>query len=331
MPLKLVPPRAGKTPFYYVRGTHRGIALDRSTKETGEAAARRWLRKWKDDIDSGQLSRPGDPTFLDAAVNYMAATGQERFLQPIIDRIGAERLDAVDQAMVDQAAIALYPKASPSTRNRQVYTIVSAVMKHAGRPEAFRRPKGAAGQRRTDWMQPGQAFRLIKAAEKVDAEFAVFLTLLLYTGLRLSEALGLTVDNVDLGAGFALVPVTKNGAPRGVFLPPVVVAALANHPRGMERPGRRVFRFTKAGRIYTWLGNARKAAGPDLAGVSFHTFRHTWATWMRRYGGLDTTGLVETGAWKDRKSAARYEHAVPTEEAMKAGSLPTPATWKVAS
>ena len=27
-----------------------------------------------------------------------------------------------------------------------------------------------------------------------------------------------------------------------------------------------------------------------LAWVNFHTFRHTWATWMRRYGGLDAKG-----------------------------------------
>jgi len=328
MPLKLVPPRPGKSPYWYVRGTHRGIAVDRSTKETNGTAAGRWLKRWREDIDSGQLSRPGEPTFLDAAVAYMAATSQERFLQPIIDRIGGERLGAVDQAMIDAAAIALYPTASPATRNRQVYTVVSAVLKHAGRAESLRRPKGAAGNKRIEWMRPDQAFRLIEAAGGVDREFQVFLTTLLYTGMRLSEALSLTVDRLDLGEGYAFLPKTKNGEPRTVFLPPVVVAALANHPRGMERQGKRVFRFSKAGRLYTWLGRAKKKAGPDLDTFSFHSFRHTWATWMRRYAGLDTAGLVETGAWRDRKSAARYEHAVATEESMKAGMLPTAATWK---
>jgi hypothetical protein len=45
---------------------------------------------------------------------------------------------------------------------------------------------------------------------------------------------------------------------------------------------------------------------------------------MRRYAGLDTSGLVETGAWRDRTSAARYEHLDSTEEAKKADLLPTP-------
>jgi hypothetical protein len=43
---------------------------------------------------------------------------------------------------------------------------------------------------------------------------------------------------------------------------------------------------------------------------------------MRRYGGLDTTGLVETGAWRSRQAASVYEHAAPSEEARKADLLP---------
>jgi hypothetical protein len=43
---------------------------------------------------------------------------------------------------------------------------------------------------------------------------------------------------------------------------------------------------------------------------------------MRPYGGLDTRGLVGAGAWKDRKSAERYERVVVTEEAKRADLLP---------
>jgi hypothetical protein len=38
----------------------------------------------------------------------------------------------------------------------------------------------------------------------------------------------------------------------------------------------------------------------------------------------DLKGLVATGAWRDRKSADRYEHVVVSEEARKAALLPTP-------
>ena len=33
----------------------------------------------------------------------------------------------------------------------------------------------------------------------------------------------------------------------------------------------------------------------ELDWVNFHTFCHTYATWMRRYGGLDTKDLIDTG------------------------------------
>lgn len=48
--------------------------------------------------------------------------------------------------------------------------------------------------------------------------------------------------------------------------------------------------------------------------MNFHTFRHTWATWMRRYGGADVQGLVATGNWRDPRSAARYQHVHAHEE-----------------
>ena len=56
--------------------------------------------------------------------------------------------------------------------------------------------------------------------------------------------------------------------------------------------------------------------------VAYHIFRHTWAAWMRRYGGLDTSGLVATGAWRSHSAAKLYEHAEASEEARKADLLP---------
>jgi integrase len=63
-----------------------------------------------------------------------------------------------------------------------------------------------------------------------------------------------------------------------------------------------------------------------LAFVGFHTFRHTWATWMRRYGGADVQGLAETGNWRDPRSAQRYSHAVAREEWDRVDNLPSMGT-----
>jgi integrase len=197
----------------------------------------------------------------------------------------------------------------------------SAVLKSAGNETRYKRPIGARGNRRLFFFTLEQVGRAIDGAFDVDQEFGLFCVFLLYTGCRLNEGTGLQIERMNLSEAWAFVAETKNDDPRLVHLPPLLVAALANHPRGLERPGK-LFRFSKCGRLYTWLGTACTTAKVELPPrVAFHAFRHTWGAWMRRYGKLDTTGLVETGAWRSRQAAAIYEHAVQSEEARQADVL----------
>jgi integrase len=323
MPLALKPPRPGKTPYWSVRGTYFGISMDRSTKTPERTKAAKLLARWKDEPERGVFAKPGEPTFVDAATNYIAATGIDRFTKPLVEHFGYKALRLVDQKEIDAAAAALYPQGSPATRNRQVYTPVSAILKHAGIEMQIRRPRGAQGRQRAEWLWPQQAFAVFKVADTIDAEFGLLLRMLTYTGMRLGDGLGCEIDHLELAGSFQYLPTTKNGRPRGVHLPPTLVAALANHPRGIDRPGERIFRFHKGGRLYAMLRQALTAAGVAITPrTGFHLLCHTWATWMRRYGGLDTRGLVGTGRWQGQTSAAIYEHVVATEEAMRADLLP---------
>jgi integrase len=339
MPLKLIDPRPGKSPNFYIRGTYLGVYVDESAGTPVKAVARGFLQAKREAIERGELRSRRQikqaATFLSAAISYINAGGERRFIGEFDEETGEWKpglithfretpLSDIDQAQIDDAAATLYPNASPATRNRQVYTPVSAILKHAGVEFSLKRPKGAQGKINTRWLRTDQAFRLLDAAGKQDAEFGIFLTFLCYTGCRLSDALNLTCERLHLPESFAYFDETKNDDPRGAHLPPVLVAALANHPKGLDRGERTVFRFRKNGHLYTLLRNAKAAAGPDVAFAGFHTFCHTWATWMRRYGGLDTRGLVGTTRWKDMKSAARYEHVDVTEESQKADLLPTP-------
>jgi len=191
--------------------------------------------------------------------------------------------------------------------------------------------KGWRGSKRTFWLQPEATFRLLKAASDLDAEFGIFCTLLNYCGLRLSEALGLECETIELDREYAYIPTTKTDEPRAVYLPPIVVAALANHPRGLDRKGR-VFRFHNGGWLRGMLDAACEAAGVVLPHrTAFHVFRHNYGTWLRLYGGLDAIGLTRTGAWADLDSVERYAHSEPTAEARRAAMLPTQAverTWR---
>lgn len=342
MPLTLFPPKAGRSPNWRIRGAYLGVHVDESTGTPNEALARRIFAARKSEIERGRVSGPVEtspptpqvgPTFLSAAIAYVEAGGEDRFIgrydettqrwSGLIAHFGETPLVEITQESINAAAMKLLPHGTPQTRNRQIYTPISAVMKTTGIERKIKRPKGWRGSKRVTWLWPKQAFALFKAADARDMEFGIFLRVLTYTGMRLGECTGMTIDLLKISESFAYVPVTKNGEPRGVHLPPVTVAALANHPRGLDRAGERVFRFQKCGRLYMWLDEALAVAGIDLPPrTGFHVLRHTWATWMRRYGGLDTRGLVGTGAWADEKSAARYEHVVATEEARRADLLP---------
>jgi integrase len=344
MPLKLVPPRQGKTPYWYVRGKYLGVALDHSTGTTEERVAKTIRRRWKDQIERGEhpLQKPADPvattepTFLAAAVAYMQAGGERKYLSPIIELNGEGAIrdtpiSQLDQVAIDKAAAVLFPHGSAQTKNRQFYTPVSAVLKRAGIDKAIKRPKGWRGNKSTSWLEPVQAFALVKAADAVDSEFGIFLRLLLYTGMRLSEALDITIGRVDLQRRTIYLPETKNGEARPVYLPEPAVTALANHPRGLDRHSeQRLFRFHVSGRLRDMLNEAKRLAGivlPRRQG-GFHVFCHTYGTWMHRYGGLDNYGLTRTERWKDPRSADRYLHTEVSEEARRADLLPVDRPWK---
>jgi integrase len=327
MPLKLIPPRKGKSPFYSVRGTYLGVHVDRSTKAGKRALAVKILAKIERDIESGAFAVKGEMTFAKAALSYMQADGDKRFIKRLLEHFGDKPIKDIDQEAIDQAAVSLYPRGSASTRNRQVYSPTSAVLRHAGKGFHLRRPKGSGGIKQTAWLWPEQTEALFEEAEKLDKEFAALLITLCYTGMRLSEALNLTWDNVRLADGYAYVPDTKNDEPRAVFLPPVAVAALGSLPGDRDRG--RVFRFSKAGHLYSLLRTAAFKAGVDLPERSaFHIFRHTYGTWMRRYAKADTKTLISTGAWKDPKSVDRYVHTIVSEESKLAALLPTPKARK---
>lgn len=323
MPLKLYPPREGKTPYYSVRGTYLGVYVDRSTKTGKRAVAVKVLKGIERDIERGAFSVKGEATFASAATSYMNAGGERKYLKRLLEHFGDKPIKDIDQAEIDNAATRLYPAGSSATRNRSVYTPVSAVLRHGGSRIDLRRPHGSAGSRATAWLWPEQAEAIFAEAEKLDKEFAALLIVLCYTGMRLSEALNLEWSDVRLADGYAYVPDTKNDEPRAVFLPPVAVAAMGCLPGDRDRG--RVFGFSKGGHLYQLLRAAAFKAGVDLPERSaFHIFRHTYATWMRRYAGADETTLIATGAWKDKKSVSRYTHTIVSEESKRAALLPTP-------
>jgi hypothetical protein len=81
MPLKLV--RRHGSPNWYVRGTIRGVTVDESTGVTDRKAAEaiRARREWEV-LQGSVFGRKVTASFLEAAVSYMEAGGERRFMKP---------------------------------------------------------------------------------------------------------------------------------------------------------------------------------------------------------------------------------------------------------
>ena len=350
MPLKLHPPRPGKTPNWTIRGTYLGVAVDRSSGTPRKAIADRQLKALEGRIERGEFPekapQPAGKTFLAAAIAYMRAGGERENMARLIEHFGETDIDAIGQDETDAAALELLPHATPATRNRKVYTPMSAVLRSAGREVRLKRPRGAKGRQVTTYLSETDAFAIIDAANAREPAFGLLLRFLLYTGVRIGEAMRLRWEHVQFDQRLAYIGMTKNGDPRTTLLRADLCDDLKALADG--RTSGQVFPFRRGGGLKDRLTRAkltacglpvparrkgetkleRRIPPHRLSWVGFHSFRHTWATWMRRYGKLDLQGLQATGNWRDPRSAARYAHVAAREEWSKVETLPAAARGK---
>jgi integrase len=147
-------------------------------------------------------------------------------------------------------------------------------------------------------------------SEHVEAKQSIAaIRLLLFTGARLSEILGLEWDWVDFDRGEARLPDSKTGA-KTVQLPAPALEVLASLPRLDGNPyvisGRRTgAHLVNVGKPWRRI---RKAAGLD--GLRIHDLRHAFAGIAASSGmGLPIIGKMLGHA--QPATTARYAHVAP--------------------
>lgn len=310
MPLKLVKRHGGVN--WYIRGTIRGVSVDETTgTDDRKRAEEIRIRRESEILDRRIHGVRKTATFLEASVMYLENGGSSRFVDRVARYFGTTPLSAIDQDAIDKAARKLYPEGSPATRNRQVYTPVSAVLTYAAskklcdRP-VIGRPKQPKG--RVRWITSEEADALI---DECAPHLKPLVTFLFYTGARLSEALYLDWINVELARAHVSFLDTKTGDDRGVPLHPRVVAALANlkHRKGnvFRRPDGAPYEVKDdgGGQIKTGFKGACRRAG--ITNFTPHDCRHTWATWHYS-ANRDLIALMRLGGWKSERMVLRYAH-----------------------
>jgi integrase len=328
MPLKLC--KRPKSPNWIMRGTVRGQSIEETTGTTCKATAEAIrIKKENELLTESVWGKTQTMTFAQAALDYMEHGGERRFMMQLLNHFNTTLLRLIGQDAVDNAAKKLLPSGSNSTRNRQVYTPMSAILRHAARKgwcktPIFARPKQPPGVIR--YITPSEADRLIDNCADHLRPLVVFL---LYTGARAGEALWLDWNQIDLILKQVTFPKTKNGQPRSVPLHPRVLEELLHleHREGCVfiTAEKRQYRAktekdTSAGsRIGSGFAGACRRAG--IENFTPHDCRHTWATWHYQ-ANHDLTALQALGGWKTVAMVMRYAHTNVSEHANSINSLP---------
>ena len=176
--------------YWHLRGTVRGIVIRETTgcAEREDAEEVR-VKREAETIERSIHGASATATFIEAAVMYLEAGGEARFVEPLTTHFSMTKLGRIDQTAIDRAAKVIYPDAAPATHNRQVYTPMGAILHFAAERglcdwRKIRRPKQPSG--RVRWLEPDEAERLIDSCSTHLKPLATFL---FYTGARLSEAL----------------------------------------------------------------------------------------------------------------------------------------------
>ena len=186
----------------WMRGKVAGRRIHESTGTTDEKLAAEIKAERESREYKRRLYGPESVlTFAQAVAIYLDAGKSERFLAPLVRHFKDTTLREIKPGAITQAAVALYPRGSAATRNRQAIAPAAAVINHAAeaglcppiRVRRFKVQKTIRPFADLEWIE---AFS-DAAAPKLSA-LAWFMFL---TGARIGSATKLRWEDVDLVAG----------------------------------------------------------------------------------------------------------------------------------
>lgn len=157
------------------------------------------------------------------------------------------------------------------------------------------------------YLQPGELRAVLKACPEWLRPIA---GLAVATGMRRGEILGLRWLDLDFKGGRIVLPQTKNGDGRIVYLNALAQQALAVVPAKKAKPTDFVFAGVQMTPENVSLAFLRACRSVNVSDFRFHDLRHTAASWMRMKGAdIHTVALIL--GQKDLRMAARYQHLSP--------------------
>jgi integrase len=283
----------------YISGTYCGVRIRESLGALERAAAQReFERRRKEIVEAIDAGRDPDLKFASAAIEYIGAGKDDRFLDLLICEIGECRVADITTPFIHQTARKLYPKAKPSTLNRQVIAPTMAVVNYCADnklcpPIRLKRLKeGKASKRAIDraWVDK---FR--EAAGRLGRSELGDMELMMYTtAARLKDVEALEWPQVRIEDKIAVLLKTKNGDDRDALLTPELARALAAR-RPQDAKGRVFGDWARRQMYRDWQAICEEAGidyiPPHQAG------RHSFATEMMVRNKVDVKTTMEIGGW----------------------------------
>jgi integrase len=261
------------------------------------AATKALKHSWKDDARYGKvwIARFPGRTLDEITSGELERIRTER-LRIRTEEDGTER--SVTSATVNREYAFL----------RRVFNVAIRDDKASSNPVSklttLREPSG-----RTRYLLDDEEDRLMKALPSdADRDRVI---VLLHTGFRRAELLGLRWRDVDLKGGVLTIPKAKNGEARHVPLTSTVRTILSRQPRSLDGSAL-VFPNSEGHRDLRWakktVPSALRAA--QIENFRFHDLRHTFASRLAMEG-VDPMTIRELMGHKSMAMTLRYSHLSP--------------------
>lgn len=197
----------------------------------------------------------------------------------------------------------------------RLFALIATIHKLSGvtPPPLERKPNP---QGRIRWLTSEEWSRLARALEAESPLLAQCARFALATGLRENNVLELEWSQVDLKArrAFWHADQMKGRAAHGIPLTDAALAVLAERrtERLRGKGSQWVFAHPESRKPLVKASNkawykALKKAKLYKTGVTYHSLRHTWASWAIM-SGVGLRDLMELGGWKSLSMVQRYSH-----------------------
>lgn len=249
-----------------------------------------------------------DLTIADAVVRYVADGKDGRFLEKIVEAWGDKKVRTIKPEWVREKAKELYPGAINSTLNRQVITPLQAVINHAYQAEDGRQIKieklKVEGVKKKSAVDADWHAKF--AAHAISRRMAVMARFMYETAARISEAIRVKPEDVDLSARTVNLIKTKTKPRVARISQPLteMIAELMAQPPVRHRKNKRqengLFGYASRHAVYNgWKTTCDRAGIPYAPPHS--SGRVSFATELVVRKGVDVVTAAKLGGWASPK------------------------------